>query len=97
MIAWTALVVAGEMSLLERLDPLTRAKVLAALIVLLLVLFTVVGLVWLAFRFFRRYMTAHDRERPYADSWLAEPEPSATFHDDEDEPGADAATPPAEG
>lgn len=81
--------------LLERLDPLTRTRVLAALLGLVLVLLALVGLSWLGFRFVRRYMTAWD-----AEPTPAELQPAAKSSRESawrDEPANDGGRDPSSG
>ncbi len=73
-------VVAQEKQLpLDRLDPATRAKVLAALAGLIILGFAMIALVWLGARVTRRYMNppSYDRHLPAnatsPDDWAGKP------------------------
>ena len=76
---WAAPLLAAEekQPLLKRLDPATRAKVLAALAALLILGFTMIVLIWLGGRFTRRYINLDSRRRqqppPNPDDWAAKP------------------------
>ena len=67
-------------SLIHRLDPATRAKVLAALAALIILGFAMMFLAWLGARVTRRYMNRGVREAgrgrrsvPQEDDWAARP------------------------
>jgi hypothetical protein len=75
-----AVILAQEKQLpLDRLDPATRAKVLAALAGLIILGFAMLALVWLGARVTRRYMNppSYDRQRPdnrpSPDDWATKP------------------------
>ena len=77
---WGAALLAAEeqQPLLKRLDPATRAKVLAALAALLILGFTMMVLVWLGGRFTRRYINLDSRRRDERtplnpDDWAGKP------------------------
>lgn len=83
----------GGKSLLERLDPITRSKVLSVLVILLIVLFAVMGLAWLSFRFIRRYMSAKDSESTLAGEAHGKAASADSPWNDED--GSESGPPPA--
>jgi hypothetical protein len=64
---------------LEKLDPATRAKAIAALAGLLILWFAVIALTWWGARFTRRYMRSSDTRRrrravaPSDEEWTAKP------------------------
>jgi len=84
--------------LIDRLDPVTRAKVIAALIGLVVLGIGMILLVWLGGRMVRRYVTAPDRLRkrsrpsgPTEDDWWSKPlvPPATPDEDDADAAGND--------
>lgn len=96
-ISWPLLLLAwGEKRFaIERLDPLTRVKVLAALTGLVILMFGMMLLAWLGARWARHYANQaprlfEDREkRPKwsADDWASKPLSSPASPEEEESPG----------